>query len=149
MSGGGGFSNTVRDAVQTNDSAPQYGGGYRPYGGYGGGWGGGYGSGFPGFIRRSVESQRPPPAPYNPITPPMVPPPGNEGTPARPSGTDPQFFQPIYQPQYQNYSMGNPYAVSMYGQGFGGYPMMGYGGYGGYGGYPMFAEGGIASLVKE
>jgi hypothetical protein len=51
-----------------------------------------------------------------------------------------QFYQPIYQPQYQNYNMGNPMSVSQYGQqpffgGFGGFGG-GYGGGfgGGYGG---------------
>lgn len=32
-----------------------------------------------------------------------------------------QFYQPVYQPQYQNYSMTNPMGVSQYGQSFGGY----------------------------
>lgn len=71
----------------------------------------------------------------------------------RPSSTESQFYQPVYQPQYTNYSrspfmyspsyssgsMGNPFA---YGRGYN-QPM------GGYGGYPMYyAEGGIASLGK-
>lgn len=44
---------------------------------------------------------------------------------------------PIYQPQYQNYNMGNPFAISQYGQ----QPMMG--GYGGFGGmYNPFSMGG-------
>jgi len=48
-----------------------------------------------------------------------------------------QFYQPIFQPQYQNYNMGNSMGVSQYGQqpsyggGYGG----GYGGYGGFGGF--------------
>jgi hypothetical protein len=51
----------------------------------------------------------------------------------RPMAGSDQFFQPVYQPQYQNYNMGNFMGVSQYGQqpsygGFGG----GYGG--GYGG---------------
>jgi hypothetical protein len=45
-----------------------------------------------------------------------------------------QFYQPIFQPQYQNYNMGNPMSISQYGQqpSYGG----GYGGGfgGGYGG---------------
>jgi len=56
-----------------------------------------------------------------------------------------QFYQPVFQPQYQNYNMGNPMSISQYGQGFGGFnpymPQMqtpfnpytnsfGYGGYG-------------------
>lgn len=32
-----------------------------------------------------------------------------------------QFYQPVYQPQYQNYAMTNPMGVSQYGQGFGGF----------------------------
>lgn len=32
-----------------------------------------------------------------------------------------QFYQPVYQPQYQDYNMGNPMSVSQYGQGFGGF----------------------------
>jgi hypothetical protein len=49
-----------------------------------------------------------------------------------------QFFQPIFQPQYQNFNMGNPFSVSQYGQqpsyggGYGGGFGGGYGG--GYGG---------------
>jgi len=39
----------------------------------------------------------------------------------RPLPGSAQFYQPIYQPQYQNYSMTNPMGVSQYGQGFGGY----------------------------
>lgn len=35
---------------------------------------------------------------------------------ARPSGQDSQFYQPAYQPQYQNYNMGNPMSISQYGQ---------------------------------
>ena len=35
---------------------------------------------------------------------------------ARPSGQEAQFYQPAYQPQYQNYNMGNPMSISQYGQ---------------------------------
>jgi hypothetical protein len=35
---------------------------------------------------------------------------------ARPSGLDSQFYQPAYQPQYQNYNMGNSMSISQYGQ---------------------------------
>lgn len=73
----------------------------------------------------------------------------------RPSSQAPQFFQPIYRPQYQNYNMGNPYGVSMYGQspfmggmGFNPYGGMGFNPYGGFGGYGM-KEGGIASLIEK
>lgn len=59
----------------------------------------------------------------------------------RPSSQAPQFYQPIYRPQYQDYNMGNPYGVSMYGQspfmgGFNPYGGMGRGmGFNPYGGY--------------
>lgn len=34
---------------------------------------------------------------------------------ARPSGQDSQFYQPAYQPQYNNYTTTNPFSVSQYG----------------------------------
>jgi hypothetical protein len=34
---------------------------------------------------------------------------------ARPSSSDPQFYQPVYQGQYQNYATTNPLGVSQYG----------------------------------
>lgn len=53
----------------------------------------------------------------------------------RPSSPTQQFYQPIYQQQYQNYNQTDPYAVSQYGQGMRGFGgMAGYGGMGGYGG---------------
>lgn len=39
----------------------------------------------------------------------------------RPLPGSAQFYQPVYQQQYQNYNMGNPMSVSQYGQGFGGF----------------------------
>ena len=62
----------------------------------------------------------------------------NQQTPSgfRPAFTGQQFQQPIYQPQYLNYGMGNPLSVSQYGQGFGGQGFGGFGGqgFGGFGG---------------
>lgn len=57
----------------------------------------------------------------------------------RPMAGSDQFFQPIYQTQYQDYNMGNPMSISQYGQqpsygGFGGYGGGYGGGMGGYGG---------------
>ena len=51
----------------------------------------------------------------------------------RPLPGSAQFYQPAYQPQYQNYAMTNPLGVSQYGQSFGGYGGGYYGGMGGYG----------------
>lgn len=51
----------------------------------------------------------------------------------RPLPGSAQFYQPAYQPQYQNYTMTNPLGVSQYGQSFGGYGGGYYGGMGGYG----------------
>lgn len=39
----------------------------------------------------------------------------------RPLPGSAQFYQPVYQPQYQDYNMGNRMGVSQYGQGFGGF----------------------------
>jgi len=39
----------------------------------------------------------------------------------RPMAGSAQFYQPVYQPQYQDYNMGNRMGVSQYGQGFGGF----------------------------
>jgi hypothetical protein len=41
----------------------------------------------------------------------------------RPAAGSSQFYQPVYQPQYQNYNMGNPMGISQFGQqpSFGGF----------------------------
>ena len=71
----------------------------------------------------------------------------------RPTG-DQQFYQPVYQQQYQNYSMGNPMSISQYGQqpsyggGYGG-GMGGYGGYGGMGGYGGGYDGGFMPQMQS
>lgn len=39
----------------------------------------------------------------------------------RPMAGSDQFFQPVYQPQYQDYNMGNRMGVSQFGQGMGGF----------------------------
>lgn len=46
---------------------------------------------------------------------------GMQSPTGRPMIGSAQFYQPVYQPQYQDYNMGNPMSVSQYGQGFGGF----------------------------
>ena len=98
------------------------------------------------------------PAPQSPMyQTPETPPSGY-----RPSASAGQFYQPIYQSQYQNYNTGNPYGVSQYGMGYqspfsggyqpsfmGGYqqPMMGFNPYGGMGGYGQSPMGALQSLM--
>jgi hypothetical protein len=49
---------------------------------------------------------------------------GMQSPTGRPLAGSAQFYQPVFQPQYQNYNMGNPMSISQYGQqqfgGFGG-----------------------------
>lgn len=95
---------------------------------------------------RGQSAPAPAPAPFNPAPAgPQFPDQFYQTPPTLPSGTRPsssagQFFQPIYRPQYQDYNMGNPYGVSMYGQSpfLGG---MGFNPYvGNYGRSPQFGQ---------
>jgi hypothetical protein len=55
---------------------------------------------------------------------------GMQSPTGRPLAGSAQFYQPVYQPQYQNYGMGNPMSISQYGQ----QPSFGGGFGGGFGG---------------
>jgi hypothetical protein len=61
---------------------------------------------------------------------------GMQSPTGRPLAGSAQFYQPVFQPQYQNYNMGNPMSISQYGQqpSYGGYGGGFGGGFGGYGG---------------
>ena len=41
---------------------------------------------------------------------------GMQSPTGRPLAGSAQFYQPVFQPQYQNYNMGNPMSISQYGQ---------------------------------